>query len=70
MTSPIDIWRSAKLLVDQHGADARIRAAQRADEPLAAGNIQSRSVWLRILEAIKQKSIDRTERADKARPQR
>ncbi len=33
----IDIWRSAELLVDQHGADAPIRAAQRADELLAAG---------------------------------
>ena len=32
----LDIWRSAKLLVNQHGADAPIRAAQRADALLAA----------------------------------
>ena len=30
MTSRMDIWRAAKLLVDQHGADAPIGAAQRA----------------------------------------
>ena len=36
MVSRMDIWRAAKLLVDQHGADAPIRAAQRADELLAA----------------------------------
>ena len=46
MTSELDIWRAAKLLVDQHGADAPIRAAQRADELLAAGDIEGRAVWL------------------------
>ena len=49
----LDIWRAAKLLVDQHGADASIRAAQRADELLAAGDIEGRAAWLRILEAVK-----------------
>jgi len=39
MTSRMDIWRAAKLLVDQHGADAPIRAAQRADEMLAMGDM-------------------------------
>jgi hypothetical protein len=46
--------RAAKLLVDQHGADAPIRAAQRADELLGAGDIEGRSVWLRILRAVKE----------------
>ena len=54
MVSRMDIWRSAKLLVDQHGADAPIRAAQRVDELLAEGDVEGRSVWLRILEAAKQ----------------
>ncbi len=53
-TADLDIWRSAKLLVDQHGADAPIRAAQRADELLAAGDMQGRAVWLRILSAVKE----------------
>jgi hypothetical protein len=54
MTSRIDIWRAAKLLVGQHGADAPIRAAQRANELLAAGDIESRAVWLSILKAVKE----------------
>ncbi len=48
----MDIWRAAKLLVDQHGTDSPIRAAQRADELLAAGDIEGRAVWLRILSAF------------------
>ena len=44
MTSRTDIWRAAKLLVDHHGADAPIRAAQRADELLATGDMEGRSV--------------------------
>ena len=54
MISDLDIWRSAKLLVDQHGADASIRAAQQADELLAAGDIEGRATWLRILTAVKE----------------
>jgi hypothetical protein len=40
----MDIWRSAKLLVNQHGADAPIRAAQHADELHAAGDMVGRAV--------------------------
>ena len=56
MTSELDIWRSrsAKLLVDQYGADAPIRAAPRADELLAAGDIEGRATWLRTLAAVKE----------------
>ena len=54
MTNRMDIWRAAKLLVDQHSADAPARAAQRSDELLAAGDMEGRSVWLRILEAVKE----------------
>ncbi len=32
-TSDKDIWRSANLLIQQHGEDARIHAAQMADGP-------------------------------------
>jgi hypothetical protein len=54
MTSDLDIWRAAKLLVDQHGANAPIRAAQQADELLASGDIEGRAAWLRILNAVKE----------------
>ena len=44
--------RAANLLVDQHGADAPIRAAQRADDMLAAGDMKGRAVWRGILKAV------------------
>jgi len=31
MTEKVDIWRAANVLVKQHGADAAIIVAQRAD---------------------------------------
>jgi hypothetical protein len=52
MISVLDIWRAAKLLVDQHGADAPIKAAQRADEMLAAGDIEDRAARPRILPVV------------------
>ena len=39
MVSDLDIYRSAKLLIDQHGEDAAIEAAMRADKMLAAGDM-------------------------------
>lgn len=36
--------------------EAGIEAAQRADELLAAGDMDGRRVWLRILEAVKELS--------------
>ena len=47
-----DISRAAKLLIDQHGDDAAIRAAQRADELLDEGDVDGALVWRQIIEAI------------------
>ena len=52
MISDPDFFRAAKLLIDQHGIDAPIRAAQRADELLDEGDVDGATVWRRILEAI------------------
>ena len=52
MIAEIDIWRTAALLVKRHGADARIAAAQRSDERVAAGDIESYAVWKRMLAAV------------------
>ncbi len=49
-----DIFRAAKLMIDQHGEDAAIRAAQRADELLEEGDLDGATVWRRILEAIEE----------------
>ncbi len=54
MTDDIDIWRSASLLVKQHGDDAGLHVAMRAGELLDAGDLDKQRVWLRILRAIEE----------------
>ena len=39
MTADLDIYRSANLLVKQHGEDALIEAAMRADKLMGVGQI-------------------------------
>ena len=51
MTSDLDIYRSANLLVKRHGQDAPIHAAMRADAMLEAGDLDGLAVWRRILRA-------------------
>ena len=47
-----DIFRAAKLMIDQHGADAPVRAAQRCEELAELGDFDGVVVWRRILGAI------------------
>jgi len=47
-----DIYRAARLLIDQHRADAGLRAAERADQLLDAGDMIGAATWRRILKAI------------------
>ena len=54
MTSDPDIYRSAKLLVDQHGDGATAEAKKRADALAAQGDAAGKVAWLRILEAIEE----------------
>ncbi len=54
MTSDLDIYRSAKLLIDQHGQDAPVFAAMQADKRAAAGDMEGRRAWLSILDATKE----------------
>ena len=50
----LDIYRSAKALIDRHGEfDAELHAAQRADELLEAGDMNGRRVWLWVLDAVR-----------------
>ena len=51
-TEDIDIWRAAKLTIDEHGAGAWIHAALRIDELKVAGNFDGAAVWKRIADAI------------------
>ena len=51
MSPDLDIYRSANLLVKQHGEDAPIHAAMRADAMLEAGDLDGYAVWKRVLRA-------------------
>ena len=54
MTSDLDIYRFANELITQQGDAADIEAAMRADERLAAGDMEGEAVWLRIVKAIEE----------------
>ena len=58
MTSDLDIYRSASVLIREHGAGATLEAAQRADAMLEKGDIAGKAVWLRVLKAVEE--IQRT----------
>ena len=47
-----DVWRAAKLLIDQHGEEARIHAAMRVDEMSDVGDLDGQAVWKAILKAV------------------
>ena len=48
----IDIFRSAKLLIDRHGDEADVIAIKRATKMLDAGDMDGYAVWKRIVGAI------------------
>ncbi len=54
MIPDLDNYRSANLLVKQHGQDAPIHAAMRADAMLEAGDLGGYAVWKRIVKAIEE----------------
>ncbi len=54
MTSDLDIYRSAHELIEQHGEDAPIHAAMRADELMDAGDMEGLAVWVRIVKAVEE----------------
>ncbi len=60
MIPDLDIYRSAQVLVKQHGQDASIHAAMRADNLIETGDLDGFSVWKRILRAVEE--IQRTDR--------
>ncbi len=52
MIPNLDIYRSANVLVQQHGDDAPTHAAMRADAMLEAGDLDGLATWKRILRAV------------------
>ncbi len=61
MTSTLDIYRTANVLIREHGEDAALEAAQRADAMLEKGNMEGAAVWRRVLKAVEE--MQRKERA-------
>ncbi len=49
MISNWEIWACANLVIMQHGKDAKLHAAGRADELLDQGDMEGKRVWCRIL---------------------
>ena len=54
MIPDLDIYRSAQVLVKQHGDDAPIHAAMRADAMLEKGDLDGYAVGRRILRAVEE----------------
>ncbi len=54
MTSDLDIYRAANVIVKQYGEDAPIHAAMRANATLKAGDLDGYAVWKRILRAVEE----------------
>jgi len=47
-----ELWACAKKMIDGHGEDAEVRASMRADELLAAGDVDGQRVWKAILARV------------------
>ena len=54
MTSEIDIFRTASVLIREHGEAATLEAAQRADAMLEKGSLGGQRVWKRVMAAVKE----------------
>ena len=52
MTANIDIYRAAKLYIDQHGDQAALQAAMRSDELFDTGDLEGAATWRMIIKAI------------------
>jgi hypothetical protein len=49
----IDIWRSARLLINQHSESAELAAARRVDQMIGRGDPAGEETWKLILGAIR-----------------
>ncbi len=54
MTSDLDIYRTANVLIREHGQDAPIQATMRADELLDKGDLEGCAVFKRVIKAVEE----------------
>jgi len=52
MISDLDIWRTAKMYIDQYGDNASMEAAKMFDAMTEKGDLDGRLVWNRVYQAI------------------
>lgn len=53
MVSEIDIWRTANLIIQQHGEGAQWEAARLGDLAIENGDPEGERVWVDVLKAVK-----------------
>jgi len=61
MIRDLDIYRSANVIIREHGEDAALEAAKHADAMLEKGDLEGQVVWKRIVRAVGE--IQRTKQA-------
>ena len=61
--SDLDIYRSANVLIRDHGEDVPFEAAMRADAMLEHRDLDGCAVWKRIVKAVQEKQ--RTDPGDR-----
>ncbi len=54
MTTDLDIYRTASVLIREHGEEAALEAAQRADAMLEKGDMEGCATWKRVLGAVEE----------------
>jgi hypothetical protein len=52
MISDLDIYRAANLLLNRYGFDAIVEAAQLLDLSPDRGDLEARTIWSRVKQAI------------------
>jgi hypothetical protein len=58
MLTPKDIYRTAKLLMEQHSENAVPEASMKADAMLENGDLDGQAVWVAVAKAIKELQND------------
>ncbi len=54
MIPDLDIYRAAKVIINQYGKDAQIHSTKRASAMLDKGDLDAYAVWKRILRAVEE----------------
>jgi hypothetical protein len=54
-----DVWRAARLLMEQHGSEAAARAADQICELASEGDVAGAITWRAVLQAVEELSRGR-----------